>query len=87
MTTLNNHLMITQDQKLMTPLHVAAANGKFFAVQTLLENGANISAVDAEGNTPIHWAAISGFDDVLEEFLSSQENMLMINLPNLLGFT
>ena len=72
---------------MMTPLHVAAANGKLFAVQTLLENNANVTAVDNEGNTPIHLAAISGFDDVLEELVMTKDNILRINIPNHFGLT
>jgi ankyrin repeat protein len=42
------------DHKGMTPLHLAAANGHPRSVQYLIDNQANINAIDQYGNTPLH---------------------------------
>ena len=41
------------DRELWTPLHAAAACGNHIIIECLLENGANIIAINADGNLPI----------------------------------
>jgi ankyrin repeat protein len=40
-----------------TPLHCAAGRGHCDAVKLLLKRGATVDATDADGWTPLHWAA------------------------------
>ena len=56
---------------MMTPLHAASASGCLSVIQHLLEMGADASAVDMEGNTPVHVACLNGQDVVLAAILSS----------------
>ncbi|UCH66470.1 MAG: ankyrin repeat domain-containing protein [Ignavibacterium sp.] len=42
------------------PLHWAALSGNVDVVNFLLDNGAEINAVDAQQMTPLHWAAWQG---------------------------
>ncbi|MBN2018798.1 MAG: ankyrin repeat domain-containing protein [Sedimentisphaerales bacterium] len=46
----------TQDQNLMTPLHLAVKDNHFETVKFLVEKGANINAQDVEDKTPLHYA-------------------------------
>lgn len=48
---------ITNQITKQTPLHVAAAVGVVSIIKQLIENEADIDAVDNEGNTPLHMAA------------------------------
>ncbi len=43
-----------------TPLHQAAENGHLSVVQYLCEQGADMEAMDLNGDTPLHWAAYNG---------------------------
>jgi cytochrome c len=43
-----------------TPLHLAAKNGCHAIIGMLLRAGANVNAVDGEGNTPARMADIRG---------------------------
>uniref|UniRef100_K3W7B9 Uncharacterized protein n=1 Tax=Globisporangium ultimum (strain ATCC 200006 / CBS 805.95 / DAOM BR144) TaxID=431595 RepID=K3W7B9_GLOUD len=62
------------DPKKMTALHVAAGKGNLDIVKLLVERGhANVNAVDAKGNSPLHWACIangSGLVPLIEYFVS-----------------
>ena len=44
------------DEDGVTPLHLAARNGRVGVVGVLLEHGANVGAEDKEGRTPLHVA-------------------------------
>lgn len=43
-----------------TPLHLAAVIGNQIIVDFLFENGANASATDSSGRSPLHWVVLSG---------------------------
>jgi len=46
------------DEDNLTPLHIAARNGRVGVVRVLLEHGANIGAEDKIGITPLHAAVV-----------------------------
>lgn len=51
----------TNDER---PVHWAALSGNIEVVTLLLDNGAEIDAVDAQGLTALHWAAWQGQPEV-----------------------
>jgi uncharacterized protein len=55
----------TRDSREWTPLMVAAFNGNEAAAKLLIEHGANPRAHDRAGYTPLHWAALAGYTEVL----------------------
>ena len=65
-----------------TPLHIVIENesGDEEMVDLLLENGADISAIDAQGRTPIHVASKTNFQ--LTSRLLDKYSKLGVNLPN-----
>ncbi|CAG0915051.1 unnamed protein product [Notodromas monacha] len=54
------------DHSHRTPLHWASALGHVFAVQLLLNHGADLCATDVGGACPSHYAALNGQLDVLK---------------------
>ena len=48
-----------------TPLHAAVSYGMTQCIQTLLDHGADVFAVDASGATPIHIAGIQSRRNIL----------------------
>ena len=53
----------------VTPLGIAAAYGQKDAIDVLLELGADINASDAVGNSPLHYAVMSGHAHIVEHLL------------------
>lgn len=43
-----------------TPLHIAASAGSIHVLEFLLQNGANVDAMDSDGETPLHYTALAG---------------------------
>ena len=41
------------DRELWTPLHAAAACGNFSMIEYLVDRGANVAAINADGNLPV----------------------------------
>jgi Lysine methyltransferase/Ankyrin repeats (many copies) len=59
----------SEDRGKHSALHMAAGNGHVDMVRLLIHFGANISAVNAAGNTPLHWAASNGHTPVVKVLL------------------
>ncbi len=56
----------------LTPLHVAAGNGRAKAVEILLKGGAQLEAKDRKhGKTPLHWAVFGGGVDAARVLLDA----------------
>eukprot|EP00878_Enallax_costatus_P007723 GHUV01008084.1.p1 GENE.GHUV01008084.1~~GHUV01008084.1.p1 ORF type:complete len:569 (+),score=179.35 GHUV01008084.1:523-2229(+) len=74
-----------------TPLIVAAKQGHLECTQTLVEAASNLFAVDREGNTSLHYAALHGHVAVVEYLMrkASDRNLgqRFVNKRNLSGFT
>lgn len=64
-----NHANLKGD----TPLHMAVANGADTIVKKLLETGADLTAVDAQNRTALHFAAELGKHEIYEKILSRSE--------------
>lgn len=58
-----------------TPLHIAAASDNLESARLLLDNLANIEAVDRENMTPLNCAAYSGSSCVLQLLLRHNANL------------
>uniref|UniRef100_A0A5K3EWG0 ANK_REP_REGION domain-containing protein n=1 Tax=Mesocestoides corti TaxID=53468 RepID=A0A5K3EWG0_MESCO len=54
-----------------TPLHLAAAYGRYRRARMLIDLGANVAARDRWGNTPLHLAAGSGHELVMNTLLQA----------------
>ncbi|MDH4158450.1 MAG: ankyrin repeat domain-containing protein, partial [candidate division Zixibacteria bacterium] len=57
-------------RNIMTPLHMAAANGRLEAAEILVENGAKVNVLDDRGLTPLHNAVGRGQGNMAEYLLS-----------------
>ena len=60
------------DQKKVTGLHVAAAEGRLSSTRLLLEYGADSNLQDTCGMTPLHEAAAHGHAEIIEEIVNAQ---------------
>jgi uncharacterized protein len=61
----------SKNEQLVTPLHSALANPNNSAVgQLLIGAGANLSATQSQGYTPLHYAAVNGLDQVVRSLLA-----------------
>ena len=53
-----------------TALHLAASKGSLPVVQALLtQSGIEVDPVDNGGRSPLHWACVSGYGDVVRLLL------------------
>ncbi len=57
------------DNRHSTPLHFASDQGRIEVMTFLLANGADLTAIDVDGDTPLHWAAMAGKDDAVKLLL------------------
>lgn len=66
-----------------TPLCFGITSGNISLVEYLLQNGADINDMDSEGNTPLHYAAVSGEMEMVQLFFDKVD----INSKNNAGKT
>jgi hypothetical protein len=64
-------LLNEQDERGLTPLHIAAASGHKEVVQMLLASKAAVDVKGDYGSTPLHVAAAKGQREIVEMLLSS----------------
>lgn len=62
-----------------TPLHLASRYGHVETVSALLENGANVRLLDADGRTPLDVAVRYGRQEVVQELLRYGADVLVRN--------
>jgi ankyrin repeat protein len=55
-----------QDANHMQALHLAAKGGNREVTEAVLSAGAHVNAVDKDGFTPLHWAAVSGDEWIVD---------------------
>lgn len=72
------------DSQKKTPLMIAASLGYTDIAQVLLDHGANIEAVDTNGNSALMWAVLTGHLDTVKFLIEKGAN---INLQNKMGST
>lgn len=53
----------------LTPLHIAARHGGVETARILMENGADVNAVEKASETPLHWAAERGHEKTVSLLL------------------
>jgi ankyrin repeat protein len=56
-------------------LHKAVRLDNFMAAKILLDFGANVNVADCVGMTPLHWAALTGIDAMVDLLLSNYANV------------
>jgi hypothetical protein len=66
----------------MTPLHEAARAGHVEACAFLLSAGARMDAIDASGETPLHWACRNNFIKVVRLLLQHAEQVETMQLQH-----
>ncbi|KAK7074366.1 hypothetical protein SK128_009451 [Halocaridina rubra] len=69
-----NKLLTTTNNIKKAPLHIAARTGSVKVLKMLIGNGADATAIDEDGYTPLHVAVENNNDDVVDELLKHQEN-------------
>ena len=60
-----------EDRELWTPLHASAACENFSMVQYLVDNGADVAAINADGSLPVD---LVEEDQELKEYLHDEMN-------------
>jgi ankyrin repeat protein len=63
-----------------TALHVAAENGHFQIAELLLDRGADLEAIDVDGDTPLMCAAIGGHSEIYKMLLSRGADADILNI-------
>ncbi len=63
------------DERMWTPLMIAAFNGNEKLTRLLVKIGASIHHKDNAGYTPLHWAAFNGFAKVIKLLLTDDANV------------
>ena len=69
----------TRSESLLTPLHIAAQKNHKEICNLLIDNGADLYAVDSHGNNALHIAAKSGRSEIVKLLLSRGMDVDVIN--------
>lgn len=69
-----DHTNFTLSKFKISPLHIASINDSFFMVDTLLENGAYVNALDSNGDTPLIYSAFRQDEVILSILLHHKAN-------------
>jgi cytohesin len=78
-------LVVSLDSRRRSPLHLASSCGAEGIVEALLELGADVLAVDGDGLTPLHRAALGGHTGAAAALLSRAQSKGSEALSRLLG--
>uniref|UniRef100_A0A7S3K4I8 Uncharacterized protein n=1 Tax=Aureoumbra lagunensis TaxID=44058 RepID=A0A7S3K4I8_9STRA len=62
-----------------TAIHAAAARGRAEIVKLLIDAGAKINPIDAEGRSPLHHAAQGDYDEVLRSLVKHKGNIRQVD--------
>jgi ankyrin repeat protein len=68
-------LLAALDEKKCTPLHRAAGRGRLEVVEDLVALGADVEAVNFDGDRPLHSAAAGGSDEVVRFLLEKSADV------------
>ena len=69
-----------RDKDGFTPLHRAAAQpNSHTIIQVLIDNGADVRAIDAFGDTALHWAAFCGHLDSAKTLIENGAEATVAN--------
>lgn len=67
------------DKDITTSLHHASSNGHIAVMQGVLDSGANIDAVDCDGNTALHLAVTNGQKEAMDLLLDQKASESLLN--------
>ena len=63
-------LVNAKDDRNCTPLHFSVNKGDVELVRFLVDKGADMTARDADGDSPLHWAALYGKPEIADLLVS-----------------
>ncbi|OMJ88775.1 hypothetical protein SteCoe_9241 [Stentor coeruleus] len=72
----------SRNSKMEIPLHLSCANGHLKISQLLVRSGADINAIDINGNTPLHRASINSHGHIIAWLLTRGPNLTIKNTEN-----